>query len=222
MAKSICWIPGWASTFSLWKDLIQNRWPSAEHHFIEYPEMLRNSDNLCQISAIQDADHIVAWSLGSLLALQVAPRLRPQVSLVAVSPITWFCHPELGWSPRILSRMVQQLRKDPRAVLEAFAQQMGPTSPTQKEAWIQQALSYSLEDLVQGLELLSNQTVSHLDTLARQRPLHLIAGGLDEIVSPDLVIWLSRELHPQSVQMIPHMGHWPFSAEWELPLDFYP
>jgi len=180
--------------------------------------MLHNASRLENLAEVREADGIVAWSLGSLLALQTLPRLHQEVPLLALCPIAWFCHPELGWPVRVLSRMGSQIRKDPRAVLTSFAEQMGPNSPDQKKAWIESALLIPVDDLELGLQILANQSASQLKNLATHHPIHLVIGGQDGVVSPELAIWLERELvQPKSLQVLPEMSHWPFSEKWNLP-----
>jgi len=95
---------------------------------------------------------------------------------------------------------------------------MGPVPDLDKVAWVENALRYSVSNLVHGLELLEVEIAPRLDTLAQHRPIHLIAGGMDSVVSPELTLWLERELNPQSIQMQPEMSHWPFSGDWAMPV----
>ncbi len=217
MQQSFCWLPGWASDFALWKTEIEMRWPNANHQFVSYPDLLASRNDLNQLPQIQHTDLIIGWSLGSLLALKNAPSLPQGIPLVCLCPVAWFCQPEIGWPVRVVQRMSQKLTQDPKAILEAFAGRMGNTQQDVKQKWIANALSYTHSELVLGLEILAAETVAHLGELPRNRPIHLIAAAEDEVVSTESVIWLERELHPQSLQLIKGMNHWPFSGKWDLP-----
>ena len=219
MSQSICWLPGWASDFSLWRSHIETRWPNADHRFLPYSELVTKHTTLAQHPWLQQADLIVGWSLGSLLALQAAPLLPPGQPLVAVCPIAWFCHPELGWPTRVLQKMSTRLKSTPRVLLETFAQQMGAAPQEQQAAWVEHALQLPMDQLQLGLELLATQVVSQLGSIAMQRPVHLVAGGMDEVISPELAAWLEEEMQPTSFQALPEMSHWPFSADWSLPVS---
>lgn len=213
---NICWLPGWASDFALWRDTILARWPKESHSFVAYPEMLAARQHLHELPPVQNADMLVAWSLGSLLAFQASPQLPSGLPLVAISPVAWFCHPELGWPSRVVQRMIARLQQDPQPVFAAFADQMGPIDTATRESWLRNAASYPKESLVEGLQILANASAAHLPQIPRHQPVHLISGELDEVVAPELALWLGREMHPQSLQLFPEMTHWPFSAKWEL------
>jgi pimeloyl-ACP methyl ester carboxylesterase len=156
----ICWLPGWASDFSLWKGLIESRYPNAIHRLVPYSKMLLHRDCLETLPELQGVSLVIGWSLGSLLAFQTAPRLPKGVPLLAICPVGWFCHPELGWAPRVVLRMANKLLQDPRAVLTSFAEQMGPAPAEEKSAWIAQALQIPIPDLVLGLEILATPSIS--------------------------------------------------------------
>lgn len=182
---------------------------------VGFSQMLKSREHLSEIQELRDANLIVAWSLGSLLTLR-GP-LPPKVPLVVLTPIADFCHPELGWPVRVLKRMITKLEQSPQSVLEVFAKQMD-IPEFNRSLWVKQALGIPAADLSLGLELLAHQTVSNLDSLATQRPIHMIYGGQDQIVAPKLCHWLEEKLQPTSVQFLPDMPHWPFAGDWTLPL----
>lgn len=217
MNRVVCWLPGWASDFSLWHDTIHARWPDAEHLLVSFPEMLAHKDSLHTLPQMRRANLVVGWSLGSLLALRASAQLPALVPIVALCPIAWFCHPELGWPLRVVQRMSQKLAQDPQSILAAFAERMGPADPEMIRKWVARASQFSTAELKQGLEILATDTVPAISKISLQRPIHLIAGCMDEVVSPESTVWLDREMHPQSFQVIPNMSHWPFSGQWELP-----
>jgi pimeloyl-ACP methyl ester carboxylesterase len=218
MKETICWLPGWASDFSLWKEHIESRFPRAEHLFVGYEQMLEARNALHELPEVRHSAVIASWSLGSLLALRAAPNLALHQSIIAICPIGWFCHPELGWPTRVLKRMITQLEQNPRAVLESFATQMGTCTANEKSAWVENALLYPLPSLVLGLQLLEVEIISGLQTIAKHRPIHLIAGAKDSVVTPELTLWLEREITPQSIQILTEMSHWPFSGNWAMPV----
>lgn len=113
--------------------------------------------------------------------------------------------------------MSQKLAQDPQSILAAFAERMGPADPEMIRKWVARASQFSTAELKHGLEILATDTVPAISKISLQRPIHLIAGGMDEVVSPESTVWLEREMQPQSFQVIPNMSHWPFSGQWELP-----
>lgn len=217
----ICWLPGWASNLELWSSEIEERFPDAQHHFVDYAELMAHSKDLRLIPQVVQCDLIVAWSLGSLITLQNLAQWNESRTCVLISPIAWFCHPELGWPMRVLRRMSEKLRQDPQAILQAFAEKMQPMDPWQATRWVEQALTYSPELLASGLDYLATQSAPHLDQVARRHSIHLVAGSEDQIVSPELSIWLEREIQPRSMQVSRRLGHFPFPLDWSIPLDAF-
>jgi len=214
MSKRIVWLPGWASNFAQWEQQIRTTFPEAEHYFADYARMVRERDHLHEWPEVVNADLVIGWSLGSMLTLRIASKLPKGTSLLLLCPFAWFCDPELGWHERVVMRMAAQLRKDSKAVIIQFAKLMGATDEVTRKEWIQRASAMDVEVLACGLEVLASQCATHLELLSSSCTIHLIAGAQDELVSPELVVNLERELHPQSIQIIANMNHWPFSADW--------
>ena len=67
-------------------------------------------DQHFELSSLLEETAIVAWSMGAMMALKAALPSESSIrKLVLISATGNFCHPDYGWSPRILDRMIKRL-----------------------------------------------------------------------------------------------------------------
>lgn len=142
--KRIIWICGWASDLSPWQTEISAHIP-AEHTFVAFDQWFDGQD-------IPTGDFYILWSMG-FYALGQIP--NPNAKIMALFPAIHFCGPN-GWAPRIVQRMIKQLKSTPDNTLEAFAQQMQiPTKDLNQ--WINCAKRMKPSLLETGLTALLEQ-----------------------------------------------------------------
>ncbi|NLB63143.1 MAG: alpha/beta hydrolase [Fibrobacter sp.] len=214
-----CWLPGWASDFSPWNDLISQRFPRWEHHFASYSDLLNHSDDLSALPILSKSQVVIAWSLGSLIALQNAPLWKAEQKLVLLSPFTNFCEGKGAWPPRILQMMERKVKDDPLQVLTDFSHQLGPIKPDDKKLWLQNALEYSPTSLTLGLEYLRTQkTDIPKHNIAAE--IYLLAGEEDKIVASSLGQNLATELKVKQHKILPASGHWPLNNAFLDAIEF--
>lgn len=88
---------------------------------------------------------LVAWSLGSLVALEAFRKsaLPPGLPFLGLSPIFDFCGGDSPWPEALLRRMEKQLETRPAAVLESFwsrlsagIEEEGGGDPEGKDGWV--------------------------------------------------------------------------------------
>lgn len=203
----IVWISGWASDISQWKTEITARFPQHAHTFLDYGDLLPEPDTLWERHpGLARADHIVAWSMGTLALLRQVQFKPSSQRWTLVAPIFDFCAPDIGWSRRTVHRMASQVRVDPRATLAQFATLMGPAPPTTVAAWLERALRYTPEQLAMGLLYLAEKNAAspHQSTDGMIRYLW---GSSDRVVPPMQQRCLGPQAHIPPV-VLEDLGHW--------------
>ena len=142
--------------------------------------------------------YLVGWSMGALLALETACRLRGEISgLVLISACACFTRRDdnpWGKDKRILQVMKRRLKENTQSVLEDFFRGMfAPDNPERAERFLRQFWpryrEQAPEPLIQGLDYLSNFDLRR-DLAELSLPVLLIHGELDAVVD----IRLGREL----------------------------
>lgn len=203
--RTICWLSGWASDLRSWQAETAQYWPQREHYFVSYPDLLAHSDNLVNLPPVRTAEVLVAWSLGSLIALQNLSTLPHLHAVILLSPIFDFCGPG-AWNPRVVQRMERKLSTDPETVLRDFASQLTPMAAADQQRWVDNALQYGTELLQSGLAYLRTQQ-AHLNTPAAI-PIFILTGAQDRIVTPETATRGAQQLN-LPLEIIPAAGHWP-------------
>ena len=204
MTGHVTWIGGWASPIGLWEREIALLLPACEHRFLDAHELLDGEASLGQeLSKLDSGSLVVAWSLGSLLALELmeAGNWPRGVRLVAVCPVLDFCDLSGPWRPLVLDRMIRALGKDLAGTLTSFRERMWPAMPLNFAArWLSRAMLIPLPWLVHGLEVLRDRKVNA--ALLDGADITWVTGGRDA-VSPVLA-GLQGDVHRLDT------GHVPF------------
>lgn len=203
----IAWISGWASDISQWQTEITARFPQRIHTFLDYGDLLPNPDALWERHPeLARADHIVAWSMGSLALLrQVQHKPAPQ-RWTLVAPILNFCAPGIGWPRRTVQRMASQVRVEPRTTLAQFATLMGTAAPATVAAWLERALRYTPEQLAEGLLYLAEKSAIPAHQSADGTTRYLW-GTNDQVVPSAQQRCLGLPTHNPPV-VLEDLGHW--------------
>ncbi len=154
----IGWVSGWGIPLEEMRPLAVGHAPDAEH--VIYPPVLGAAEHVAK------CDAVIAWSLGAHWVLDAAARgVRFPGKVLLIAPFTSFCA-EHGKVGRCSETQVRYLRRwletDPMAALADFRQRAGLAPATTP------ALPYDREDLLSGLDRLSQPAGIAMISFARQ------------------------------------------------------
>lgn len=182
--------------------------------------------NLCELTlaALPERCHLIGWSLGGLVATQLAvqaPERFSSLTTVASSPYFPAEAPHWpGIEPAILNQFGKQLSKDFRRTVERFLALQSLGSPHAKadvkaiKEWLFSKPMASVEVLDAGLDMLAQVDLrAQLKTI--ELPFFRIYGRLDALV-PARLDEQVKQLAPQSHSYVaPHCSHAPFISDPE-------
>ncbi|MCU7553533.1 pimeloyl-ACP methyl ester esterase BioH [Alteromonas sp. ASW11-19] len=170
---------------------------------------------------------VVGWSLGGLVAQQLALALPKQVSAVITIASTPKFVAAPGWpgiAPEVLAQFERQLETSYRKTLDRFLaiQAMGSETARQDIKAIRSQITAhpdpSPQALEEGLKLLSTEDLRNVIGRINQPTLR-IYGRLDSLV-PTSAVDMVCELHPQSDTVVmPHAAHAPFISHPQQTAD---
>ena len=180
-------------------------------HISSYAEGLKYA--LCGPERKDNPSIVVGWSAGGIVALEVAcenPELIEGLVLIGATPK--FCTGDgypWGIDARNVRAMVFQIRKDPKAVLYRFFQDVSWPVVESEETLnkkVTAANHIGIEHLVHGLEYL--HTMDLRDKLkAIKIPTLIIHGREDRIVPWQSGAWLNNSLQNSSITIYEGVGH---------------
>lgn len=244
--ESLSLIHGWGAQNAVWREWAYSH---LAPHFtvtlielpgfgdspkVELPKDLANATdkaewlNQAWLSALMDAlppqTHLLGWSLGGLMAQQLALHAPERITkLICLATTPRFVQTE-GWkwavTPELMADFIKALGLDSWALLSRFwklqlqgsdgARQLIKHLTTQ----MQGRKIPSFTALVQGLELLRDIDMrGHLQTLAQ--PTLWLLGEKDPLIPHDLAAQLAV-LQPQArVEMVAGAAHVPFMSHPE-------
>jgi pimeloyl-[acyl-carrier protein] methyl ester esterase len=233
---SLSFIHGWGAQNSVWKPWIETHFaPHYQVTLIELPGCgeslpLQRQDNLQQawIEAIHEVlppvSHLIGWSLGGLLAQQIAiqsPERALSLTCLASTP-RFVQTQDWPWavSPQLLNDFVSALGKDLLATLQHFwkLQIQGSDGARQliKHFMLQMQTRKipDLNSLSQGLQLLKEMDNRQaLQTLSL--PVLWLLGENDPLIPKEFVTEFST-IQPQAhVRLISGAAHMPFYSHPE-------
>lgn len=232
------WLHGWATDRLVFKEVIDR-----------LPALYKRGANACDLpgfgaaaplgqgesyagrilSQINAEEHtgedvaLVGWSLGALVALEVAYVLGTQLgALVLISAGERFsrraANPH-GTDRRRLEVMCRSLRRQPREVLEEFYRGMfdhyepGGWERFRLEFWPRYR-NQSPEPLTEGLSYLARVDLSDL-TSRITTPVLILHGKRDRVIDPRLARTLERTLPNAALVVFDSAGHMPFLGREE-------
>jgi len=150
---------------------------------------------------IPDADYIVGWSMGGMLAMEHLPATCKK--LVLISSTARFCATEnypCGVPEKMLRRMIVQLRRDPAPVLAEFYKNVcfpRPPQPAELGGQLDEGLDY----------LLTADLRTTVPTLGI--PALLLHGDKDLIIPSEASDWLTQHLPSATCIRLADEGHQP-------------
>ncbi|WP_411359937.1 pimeloyl-ACP methyl ester esterase BioH [Pseudidiomarina salilacus] len=198
-------LPGYGD--SLWPDGVA----------LEFSELCSQT-----LAALPERCHLIGWSLGGLVATQIALQAPERVqSLTTVASSPYFPAQEPDWpgiEPSVLSQFGKQLSKDFRRTVERFLALQSLGSPHAKadvkaiKEWLFSKPMAPVEVLDAGLDMLAQVDLrAQLSRL--QMPFFRIYGRLDALV-PAQVVTQVDALAPQSRSYLaPRCSHAPFISD---------
>lgn len=157
---------------------------------------------------------VVAWSLGSQLALRTwNAGLWPEgLGLLAVCPVVEFCAAAGPWKKIHLDRMIRGLGRDREGVLEEFRKLLREEMPqAQVEVWREAAAGIATDALVRGLELLRDGCLEGI----RPGPELVLVEGTHDRVSPRLEAVMAAGELAGLRRFVLATGHVPFLEDAE-------
>ena len=167
-------------------------------------ELLSGAEAL-QRTRLPEADAILTGSMGGLLAFERLPSSCKKV--VLLSGTACFCKKEdytHGTAERILDRMIDQLEKNPTALLDAFFSNVHfPQKPSRQN---KQHPATDLHALREGLLYLRNTDLRHIIP-SIQLPVLLMHGTADQIIPVDAAHWLDQHLPESQIITYEGLGH---------------
>jgi pimeloyl-[acyl-carrier protein] methyl ester esterase len=177
----------------------------------------------CLRATITEPATVLGWSMGALVALQLAARFGTRFNRLVwiagtpsfVARDTW----PVGMVPATLEKFAEGLAQDYHGTLKRFVSlNLGQCADRQALKFMQQSLfdrgTPTHETLDQGLAILRHSDMR--ETLAASRlPLLLVQGTHDRLVHPGTVDAI-RQLRSAASIVVPGAGHAPFLGATEL------
>jgi pimeloyl-[acyl-carrier protein] methyl ester esterase len=156
---------------------------------------------------------VVGWSAGAIVGLEVTCENPGSLKgLVVIGATPKFCSEEgypWGVATRNLRAMIMGIRKDPRAVLDRFFQDVtwpAVESESCRKEKVNEAHHMGIEHLVHGLEYLRKMDLR--DRLKGiEIPILIIHGREDRIVPWQAGAWLNRSLPDSRIIIHEGVGH---------------
>lgn len=192
----------------------ESPWP--DNHPVDF-------NSLCELTlaALPERCHLIGWSLGGLVATELAlrhPERFHSLTTVASSP---FFPAQADWpgiEPHVLNTFAKQLSKDFKRTVERFLALQSLGSPharddvKQIKEWLFAKPMASVEVLDAGLDMLA--TVDLRERLAGlEVPLLRIYGKLDALVPTTVAEKVSAILPSSIAHIAPKCSHAPFISD---------
>lgn len=233
MAKrNIVLVHGWASDQSIWQETRKHLEPNHRVHTLNLPlskhvHSYRDAVvNLIEQNALTQVV-LVGWSLGALVAIQVAHQIRENVrGLALISSTAKFLSDiqsdisdssdQGGISPVLLTRMKKRLSKNPEQTVDDFyklmfsahEQSQGLDQMIIKE-YLNRGRVWELNEAQAGLDFLAAADLrAELRMIAC--PVLLLHGEQDEICPFAGAVYLQQELNCVQLVSFAGTGHIPF------------
>ena len=222
--KPLVIIHGWGMNRSIWQPIKEALervntvyWVDLPGHGINHNVPLIDLEHTTQLIAdvIVDDSQILGWSLGGLIAQNIAEKFPAKVNkLILVASSLSFVQRndwQHAMQAETLQGFAENLQKDFRATLKRFlALQFMGVKGVQKEVKIlrDDLLTHppKTKALVDGLNILKAADFHQHDSTLKT---HWILGGLDRLV-PVSVAEDLKNLPNNSVDIIANAGHAPF------------
>ncbi|KAB2952122.1 alpha/beta fold hydrolase [Heliorestis acidaminivorans] len=241
-------LPGWAMDSSVWNTIapfLSEKFDLCPFHW----QGLYNIDDYFRAVTTfieknvshQESFSLLGWSLGSLLAIQVAYDLQeckerqgPQAlqlnQLILVSGTSRFTRDRKsnylhGWSPLAIEKMKRALLEDKEKTLHNFYTSIFSEQEKSNQNFYyslaNHGSSYETKTLITGLDYLI-QSDCRKELTALKTPLLLIQGEADSIVPLGASEYLASQWQgPVNLQILKGAGHAPFITQPESFMELF-
>lgn len=234
--ENLTLIHGWGAQNAVWKEWAQNYLAEDYRiHLIELPGF-GHSDKIasfesdkelaqawCQqlIDCLPEKTHLLGWSLGGLLAQQIAlqspEKIDKLICLASTPRFTQTDHWQWAVSPSLMGDFMRSIQADTKATLKSFwtLQMQGSDIPRQQILqFVKRMQDYQLptmNGLTQGLRLL--KYFDFLDRAPEIRlPMLWLLGELDPLIPQEFITEFST-IQPQAqVVILAGAAHTPFAS----------
>ncbi|HEX5127066.1 MAG TPA: alpha/beta fold hydrolase [Rhodocyclaceae bacterium] len=223
MTQPIVLLHGWGYTPHVWDSFshLLRREGVCTANLPPYAKSISDwADDLAR--SIPDGAVLVGWSLGAMLALEMASRHRHKINrLILMSATPRFVKGD-DWPHGLDADTVQEFRTsfalDPLRTLERFVtlQTLGGNERHRISQMLNAALADSSEvSLQDGLQLLAESDVRRHVPVAGL-PCLLIHGAQDMLMPLTAAQWVHERWTDCHLHVIPAAGHAPFVSHPEL------
>lgn len=227
--KRLVLIHGWAFTGAIFSDLVAHLREQFEVQVIDLPgygECYAEHfpDTLEEVAAeiarqIEKESILIGWSLGGLIAQQIALDFPEKVEHLIMIAVTPCFVKKKGWDnaadPVLTRRFYKQLQEESESAVSAFhiqltAMEQRPRKMQQEIESLQGKIKVEKEDLLQSFNIL--RKTDFRDQLSRiTKKIVWIYGENDQLVLKPAVPLTSDS----EVQIIAGAGHIPFISQQE-------
>jgi pimeloyl-[acyl-carrier protein] methyl ester esterase len=214
-------IHGWATTCRIWPDwlLTSNTYPYHSSTFPDYSQLER------EFLTFYQKQHkplsIIGWSLGGMLALELAAAHSDKIEkILLISSTPRFTLKEnytSGLDPIIVKNLARKLARNKLQTQAHFYQLMFSAS---ESFWAENfskqiaplLANITLTTLQTGLSYLYEKDLCHLLT-SIHTPCHILHGTHDSICPPATGHYLANTIPHSTLDLIPGAGHIPFYTQ---------
>ena len=224
-------IHGWGMNSNVWQTLIPELSDSFRVTSIDLPGFGDSNDQqladsvaaVCErlLPELPESFHILGWSMGGLIATELALTQQQRVLSLATVGSSPFFIEESSWpgiKASLMQQFYQQLDRDFGKTIERFMAVQAMGSPYAKalikqvREWVFAKPMANPKSLLAGLKLLE-ETDFRTKLGEINQPFIRFYGRLDSLV-PAAAINLIDELAPDSeCEVFPHCAHMPFISQ---------
>jgi pimeloyl-[acyl-carrier protein] methyl ester esterase len=219
------WLPGWAAPSAVWADVAAQFAPGGGST-CDFSVARVPGDHLelaaSALSRVGAPAHVVGWSLGAMVALELAraePELVTSLALVGATDRFVARDDRIGWSPRVLSRMRARLATEAGGVVGDLDRRMfGPAERArgEDERWLA-ARAAELQPVVALDAGLAYLETFEVDGGSIRVPTRLLHGRDDAVCPVAGAERLAHSLPHGTLTIWDDVGHAPF---WTRPAAF--
>ncbi|HBA83609.1 MAG TPA: hypothetical protein DCZ95_05890 [Verrucomicrobia bacterium] len=213
MKPTVIMLSGWAHPARAMKPLADRFMGTHEVIMLSTLELTDYAEGLSRLIRERSVPpYVLGWSLGSLLALQVAAEPSAVAGLILLAPTPRFCSDMSfphGTPDRNLRALSIGLRKNALSALSQFMQDAAlPSrlSPQAVQTRVGQALEFGVEQLCRDLKFLQESDQRAIVPTI-QTPTLILHGREDRIVPWQAGEWLKERLSNSRLRILDQMGH---------------
>jgi pimeloyl-ACP methyl ester carboxylesterase len=208
-ASEMTWVSGWASDISIWENEIYERFPFS-HRFVDYWDLISDKpDNFWDSNPrIAESQTIVGWSMATLALLRNLHKKPAWQKWVLICPIADFCGKGC-WQLPAVRTIKRGILGNAEQTLLNFSALMGAPEEA-GEKWVENAMRYSPEQLIAGLDYLIEKKVDVAEISGNELNIEFVFGKEDRVLplaQKELFASLFTQANAQ-VTIYENLGHW--------------